>query len=99
MEVLQALAGHGQHRAPSIADLLIAAVAECAQLTILHAGKDFELIAGITAQLAERLKEAQPRAPQPVPITGTYIPSDDRVSGARRGHQGVSAGGRNLAQS
>jgi predicted nucleic acid-binding protein len=56
VEVLRALAGHGQHRAPSIPDLLIAAAAECAQLTILHLDKDFELIAGITGQPAERLK-------------------------------------------
>lgn len=56
VEVLRALAGHGQHRAPSIPDLLIAAAAECAQLTILHVDKDFELIAGITGQPAERLK-------------------------------------------
>jgi predicted nucleic acid-binding protein len=56
IEVLRALAGHGQHRAPSIPDLLIAAAAECAQLTILHLDKDFELIAGITGQPAERLK-------------------------------------------
>jgi predicted nucleic acid-binding protein len=56
VEVLRALAGHGQHRAPSIPDLLIAAAAECAQLTILHLDKDFELISGITGQPAERLK-------------------------------------------
>lgn len=56
VEVIRALAGHGQHRAPSIPDLLIAAAAECAQLTILHVDKDFELIAGITGQPAERLR-------------------------------------------
>lgn len=56
VEVLRALAGHGQHRAPSIPDLLIAAAAECAQLTILHVDKDFELIVEVTGQPAERLK-------------------------------------------
>lgn len=55
VEVMRALAGYGQHRAPSIPDLLIAAAAEYAQLTILHVDKDFELIAGITGQPAERL--------------------------------------------
>lgn len=56
VEVLRALAGHGQHRAPSIPHLLIAAAAEYAQLTVLHADKNFELIAGITGQPTERLK-------------------------------------------
>ncbi len=50
VEVLRSLAGHGQHRAPSIPDLLIAAAAETARLTVLHVDKDFELIAGITGQ-------------------------------------------------
>ena len=53
---LRALAGQGQHRAPSIPDLLIAATAERAQLTVLHLDKDFELIAGITGQAVERLE-------------------------------------------
>ena len=56
VEVLRALAGGGQHRAPSIPDLLIAAAAEYAHLTVLHVDKDFELIAGITGQPTERLK-------------------------------------------
>jgi predicted nucleic acid-binding protein len=54
--VQAALADHGHHRAPSIPDLLIAATAELAQLTLLHVDKDFELIAEITGQPAERLK-------------------------------------------
>lgn len=45
----------GQHRAPSIPDLLIAATAELAGLTVLHVDKDFELIATVTGQLVERL--------------------------------------------
>lgn len=49
------LAERGQHRAPSIPDLLIAAVAELAQLTVLHVDKDFELIAEVTGQPVERL--------------------------------------------
>jgi predicted nucleic acid-binding protein len=55
LEVLEALAERGQHRAPSIPDLLIAAVAEQARLVVLHVGKDFELIADLTGQPAERL--------------------------------------------
>lgn len=51
-----ALAERGQHRAPSIPDLLIAATAELAQLTVLHLDKDFELIAGTTGQSTERLR-------------------------------------------
>ena len=50
-----ALAERGQHRAPSIPDLLIAAIAESAQLTVLHVDKDFELIAEVTGQPTERL--------------------------------------------
>jgi predicted nucleic acid-binding protein len=50
-----ALADRGQHRAPSIPDLLIAATAELAQLTVLHLDKDFELIAEVTGQPVERL--------------------------------------------
>jgi predicted nucleic acid-binding protein len=50
-----ALADLGQHRAPSIPDLLIAATAESAALTVLHLDKDFEVIAKITGQRVERL--------------------------------------------
>lgn len=55
VEVQSALAARGQHRAPSIPDLLIAATAELADLTVLHLDKDFELIAEITHQPVERL--------------------------------------------
>ena len=51
-----ALADRGQHRAPSIPDLIIAATAEAAHLTILHVDKDYELIADLTGQPVERLK-------------------------------------------
>lgn len=53
-----ALADLGQHRAPSIPDLLIAATAESAGLTVLHLDKDFELIAEVTGQPIERLAVA-----------------------------------------
>lgn len=57
VEVQAALADRGQHRAPSIPDLLIAAAAELAQLTVLHVDKDYDLIAGITGQPVERLSQ------------------------------------------
>ena len=57
IEVQAILAERGQHRAPSIPDLLIAAVAELAQLTVLHVDKDFELIAEVTGQPVERLSQ------------------------------------------
>ena len=55
VEVLTLLADRGQHRAPSIPDLIIAATAELASLTVLHLDKDFEIIAEITGQPVERL--------------------------------------------
>ena len=58
VEVLGLLADRGQHRAPSIPDLLIAATAELAGLTVLHCDKDFDLIAAVTGQAAEWLRSA-----------------------------------------
>jgi predicted nucleic acid-binding protein len=55
IEVQGLLADRGHHRAPSIPDLLIAATAELARLTVLHVDKDFELIASITKQPVQRL--------------------------------------------
>jgi predicted nucleic acid-binding protein len=55
VEILTLLADRGQHRAPSIPDLLIAATAELASLTVLHLDKDFDLIAELTGQPVERL--------------------------------------------
>lgn len=49
------LADRGHHRAPSVPDLIVAATAELAGLTVLHVDKDYELIAGITGQPIERL--------------------------------------------
>lgn len=54
--VQAALADRGQHRAPSIPDLLNAAIAEFAQLTVLHVDQDYELIADVTGQPVERLR-------------------------------------------
>ncbi len=55
VEVLTLLADRGQHRGPSIPDLIVAATAELAGLTVLHLDKDFEVIAQITGQPVERL--------------------------------------------
>lgn len=55
LAVQRVLADRGQHRAPSIPDLLIAATAELCGLTVLHVDKDFELIADITGQPQARL--------------------------------------------
>lgn len=55
LEILALLADRGQHRAPSIPDLIIAATAELAGLTVLHLDKDFEVIAAVTGQSMERL--------------------------------------------
>lgn len=55
VEILTLLADRGQHRAPSLPDLIIAAAAELAGLTVLHLDKDFDLIAEITGQPMERL--------------------------------------------
>jgi predicted nucleic acid-binding protein len=56
VEVLTLLADRGQHRAPSVPDLIIAAAAELAGLTVLHLDKDFDVVAQITGQPVERLK-------------------------------------------
>lgn len=57
VEVQTLLADRGQHRAPAIPDLLIAATAELAGLVVLHLDQDFELIAEITGQPIERLMQ------------------------------------------
>ena len=55
IEVQLRLADLGHHRAPSVADLIVAATAELAGLTVVHLDKDFEMIAEVTAQPIERL--------------------------------------------
>ena len=55
VEVLALLADRSQRRAPSLPDLIIAATAELAGLTVLHLDKDFEVIAAVTGQPVERL--------------------------------------------
>lgn len=55
LEVQMLLADRGQHRATSIPDLLIAAIAEKRGLTVLSVGKGFDLIAQVTGQPVETL--------------------------------------------
>lgn len=55
-EVQMLLAHRGRHRAPSIPDLLVAATAEKAGLTVLAMDKDFDLIADVTGQAVETLR-------------------------------------------
>ena len=58
VEVQTLLADRGQHRAPSVADLVVAATAELAGLVVLHVDEDPDLISGITGQATERLTTA-----------------------------------------
>jgi len=55
VEVQLLLADRRHHRGPSIPDLLVAATAELAGLTVLHVDKNFDLIARLTGQATERL--------------------------------------------
>lgn len=55
VHVLTLLADRGHHRAPSVPDVIVAAIAESARLILLHNDKDFELIADITGQPVQRL--------------------------------------------
>ncbi len=53
VDVQAALARRGEHRGASLPDLVIAAAAERAGVTILHYDADYELIASITGQPIE----------------------------------------------
>lgn len=55
VEVQLLVADRGQHRAPSIPDLMVAATAELAGLIVLHFDKDFDLIREVTGQPVEWL--------------------------------------------
>lgn len=56
VEVQGLLADQSHHRAAKVPDLVIAAIAELANLTVLHVDKDFDLIAAITGQPVHRLR-------------------------------------------
>ncbi len=64
LEVQLLLADRGQHRGPSIPDLIIAATAELSGLTMLHVDKDFDTITAITGQPATRLAYTSPNRPE-----------------------------------
>ncbi len=53
LDVQGMLAEHSQHRAVPLPDLLVAACAEGAGLTVLHYDADFERIAKLTGQLVQ----------------------------------------------
>ena len=50
LEIQRLLAGRGQHRALSLVDALVAAIAESRNLTILHYDADFEFVSAATGQ-------------------------------------------------
>jgi predicted nucleic acid-binding protein len=50
IQVMEALARHGQHRGTGLPDLLIAALAERAGLTVLHYDADYDVVAAVTGQ-------------------------------------------------
>ncbi len=52
------LVERGQHRAVAVPDLLVAATAQAAGLTVLHYDRDFDLIANVTGQPVEWVVEA-----------------------------------------
>lgn len=52
-DLMQELAANGMHRSAGIADVLVAALAQRAGLTLLHYDSDFDLIAQVTGQPAE----------------------------------------------
>lgn len=56
VQVLNVLAEREDHRAPSIPDLLIAAIAENGGLMVLHDDMHFDLIGNVTGQRVERLR-------------------------------------------
>ncbi len=53
VEVQGLLADRGQHRGVNVPDLVVAAAAEQAGLTVLHYDADFDLIATVTEQAVE----------------------------------------------
>lgn len=48
LELQEVMMGRGQHRALSLVDALVAAMAEARELTVLHYDADFERIAELT---------------------------------------------------
>lgn len=52
-ELQRDLVSRGQHRGVSVPDLVVAAIADIEELTILHYDADFDLIAAVTSQPTE----------------------------------------------
>jgi predicted nucleic acid-binding protein len=50
VDVQAALAERGEHRGASLPDLIVAAVAERAGVTVMHYDSDYDLIASVTGQ-------------------------------------------------
>ena len=57
LELQSLLASRGHHRALSLVDALVAAVAESRSLTVLHYDADFELVSRITGQPTQWIVE------------------------------------------
>jgi predicted nucleic acid-binding protein len=53
LQVMEQLARRGLHRAVGLPDLLIAALALRARLTVLHYDADYDLVAAVTGQATE----------------------------------------------
>lgn len=64
LEIQMLLADRGQHRGPSIPDLIIAATAELSGLIILHVDKDFDTITAVTGQPTTRLAYTSTSSPE-----------------------------------
>jgi hypothetical protein len=50
LDVLDLLEAKGAHRGVALADLVVSAAAELAEVVVLHYDKDFDLIASVTKQ-------------------------------------------------
>ena len=88
VEVLTLLADRGQHRAPSIPDLLIAATAELAGLTVLHYNA-FALSSHLSGLTCRESKSGKmPRAARGLPRMS--VAGSKRRPAAKRRH--VAAG-------
>jgi predicted nucleic acid-binding protein len=79
-EVQALLLAAGEHRGPSIADLLVAAVAERHGLTVLHLDRDFEIVARHTGQPVERAGRLSSSEQVQRPPRGTGIVQRQLVS-------------------
>ncbi len=96
LEVQALLAGRSRHRALSLVDALVAAVAEARQLTVLHYDLDFETVSKLTGQpqrwIVSRGSSTEPASvigPPPRPdgairCRGSLDPTDPNLEAAKR---------------